>query len=158
MTSQPVRPAALPELTERLRGLTPFIDTLGIEALQLDREHALLRLPDERSSHNHMGGPHAGAIFTLGETAAAALTVECFGPWLDRFVPLAVSAEISWSKLARSAVTARAQMLRPAADVEAELAAGTRPEWGSRIVFHREQDGAECAQMTVVLTMVPRRD
>lgn len=144
--------------TTKVRATAPFMTTLGIQVLELDREHAVLRLPDLELAHNHMGGPHAGAIFTLGETAAATLMVENFSGWFDRVVALAVDARISWSKLARSAVTAEARMLRPAADVEADLAAGTRPEWDNRIVFRREQDGDVCAEMNVVLTLVARRD
>jgi acyl-coenzyme A thioesterase PaaI-like protein len=136
----------------------PFVDTLGIEVVESDADGALLRLPDLEASRNHMGGPHAGAIFTLGETAAATLLLNNFSSWLDRYVPLAVGAEISWSKLARSAVTAQARMLRPVAEIDAELAAGTRPQWDSAITFRREQDGEVCGEMTVVLTLVVRRD
>jgi acyl-coenzyme A thioesterase PaaI-like protein len=138
--------------------LAPFVGTLGIEVIELDRDHALLRLPDQELARNHMGGPHAGAIFSLGETAAAQLMVANFAGWFDRVVPLAVRATIAWSKLARSAVTAEARMLRPAAEIEAELAAGTRPEWDNQIVFRREQDGDVCGEMTVVLTLVAPRD
>ena len=149
---------ALPEQTATIQAVAPFITTLGIEVLELDRDHCLLRLPDLVSARNHMGGPHAGAIFTLGETAAATLMVQNFSSWFDRVVPLAVSAEISWSKLARSAVTAEARMLRPVFAIEAELTAGTRPEWGNQLVFRREQDGQVCGEMSVVLTLVTRRD
>ena len=160
MSFDPVEPdqPALPEQTATIQAVAPFIGTLGIEVLELDRDHCLLRLPDLVSSRNHMGGPHAGAIFSLGETAAATLMVENFSSWFDRVVPLAVNAEISWSKLARSAVTAEARMLRPVAEIEAELVAGARPEWSSSLLFRREQDGEVCGEMTVVLTLVTRRD
>ena len=160
MSGDRVLPAqpGLPGQTATIQAVAPFIATLGIELLELDRDHCLLRLPDLVSSRNHMGGPHAGAIFSLGETAAATLMVENFSSWFDRVVPLAVNAEISWSKLARSAVTAEARMLRPAAEIEAELVAGTRPEWSSSLSFRREQDGEICGEMTVVLTLVTRRD
>lgn len=154
----PVLAPPLTPATEKVQAGSPFVTTLGVEVLELDRDHTLLRLPDRVGARNHMGGPHAGAIFSLGETAAATLLVANFEHWFDRMVPLAVSAEISWSKLARSAVTAEARMLRPAAEIEAELAAGTRPEWASHVLFRREQDDDVCAEMTVVLTLVERRD
>ena len=147
-----------PEQTATVQAVAPFIAELGIQVLELDKEHALLRIPDREQVHNHMGGPHAGAIFSLGETAAASLMVQNFSHWFDRVVPLAVSAEIHWTKLARSAVTAEARMLRPAHEIEAELSAGTRPEWSNQVTFRREQDGAICAEMTVVLTLGVRRD
>ena len=154
--SQPAR--ALAPATAKVQGASAFVSALGIEVLELDRDHALLRLPDRAQARNHMGGPHAGAIFSLGETAAATLLVENFEHWLVTMVPLVVSAEISWSKLARSAVTAEARMLRPAEQIEAELTAGTRPQWANRVMFRREQDAGPCAEMSVVLTLVQRRD
>jgi hypothetical protein len=80
-----------------------------------------------------------------------------FGGWLDRVVPLAVGARISWSKVARSAVTALATADGVTERVEADLAAGRRPEWETTVVFRREQDGEECARMSVVLTLAPIR-
>lgn len=153
-----VAPLSPAQLTAALRSSAPFIATLGLEVLELDDEHAVLRIPDIEAVHNHVGGPHAGAIFSLGESAAAALLVHHFGAWLDRAVPLAIEGTIRWTRLARSAVTAEATMLRPPADVRDELERGERPEWQSRIVFRREEDGAECAEMTVVLTLRFRKD
>ncbi len=158
LTDDGAAPGSDTELTARLQAAAPFVATLGIQVLEQDSEHVLLRLPDLPLARNHMGGPHAGAIFTLGETAAATLMTQNFSRWFDRMVPLAVTAGISWSKLAQSAVTAEARMLRPVAEVEAELVAGTRPEWDNHIVFRREQDGDVCGEMHVTLTLVTRRD
>jgi acyl-coenzyme A thioesterase PaaI-like protein len=143
--------------TDALRTSTPFARTLGMEVLSVDRDHALLRLPAAAAFANHVGGPHAGAIFTLGESAAATLMLRRFGGWLDRTVPLAVGARISWSKLARSSVTALATAEGVTARVEAELAEGRRPEWETTVLFRREEDGEECASMSVVLTLKPLR-
>lgn len=143
--------------TERLQSVTPFARTLGLEVLEVDADHALLRLPPRDDIANHVGGPHAGAIFTLGEAAAAVLMLQRFGDRLDRVVPLAVSARIEWSKLARSAVTAYATADGVVDRVQAELAAGERPEWETLVVFHRAEDGEECARMTVLLTLKPLR-
>lgn len=145
------------DATEALRTSTPFARTLGLEVLSVDDEHALLRLPAAAGLANHVGGPHAGAIFTLGESAAATLMLRRFGAWLDRAVPLAVSAQIAWSKLARSSVTAHATADGVTERVEAELVAGARPEWETTVVFRREEDGEECARMAVVLTLKPLR-
>jgi Domain of unknown function (DUF4442) len=146
-----------PAATEALRASTPFARTLGLEVISADSEHALLRLPAADGLANHVGGPHAGAIFTLGESAAATLMLQRFSGWLDRAVPLAVGAQISWSKLARSAVTAFASADGVAERVEAELREGRRPEWETTVVFRREEDGEECARMSVVLTLRPLR-
>ena len=141
--------------TERLHAATPFARTLAIEVLDVDDRRALLRLPARDDLANHVGGPHAGAIFTLGEAAAAVLMLHRFGDWMDRAVPLAVSAAIEWSRLARSSVTAEATADGVADRVRAQLAAGERPEWETTVAFRREQDGEECARMTVLLTLKP---
>lgn len=145
-------------LTAALRASAPMLDTLGVEVLELG-DRVRLRMPNEERIRNHVGGPHAGAIFTLGETTAATLMMVRLGHLLDRAVPLAVSGDIRWTKLARCAVIAEASMSVDPADLEREFLAGGRPEWSTRIAFTREDDGAPCAEMSVVLTLVrPRAD
>ena len=134
----------------------PFAATLGLEFVDVsvgdDGPVAVVRLPDAPAFHNHVGGPHAGALFTLGETASGAVVFGAFGHLLDRVVPLTVRAEIDYRKLAMGPATATARMGRPVAEVEAELAAGTRPEFPVRVAVARE-DGAVTAEMTVVWTL-----
>ncbi len=74
----------------------PFARTLGIEFVEVAPEaeggvRVTVRLPDSPATHNHVGGPHAGAMFTLGETASGAVVLAAFGQLLDRAVPLAVT-------------------------------------------------------------------
>ena len=81
----------------------PFARTLGIEFVEVAPEaeggvRAVVRLPDSPATHNHIGGPHAGAMFTLGETASGAVVLAAFGQLFDRAVPLAVRAEIAYRK------------------------------------------------------------
>ena len=143
-------------LTALMRASTPLVDTLGVEVLECERR-VRLRLPNLEGSRNHVGGPHAGAIFTLGETTAAALMLLRVGHLLDRAKPLAVRAEIGWSKLARCAVIAETVTDIDAAWIERELQAGGRPEWTTTVRFEREDDGAACGEMSVMLTLVHLR-
>ena len=146
-------PAAL---TTAMRASAPMLDTLAIEVLE-SGDRVRLRMPNEERIRNHVGGPHAGAIFTLGETTAATLMMVRLGHLLDRAVPLAVSGQIRWSKLARCAVIAEATMAVDPAELEREFLSGGRPEWSTDIAFIREDDGAPCAEMSVVLTLVRPR-
>ncbi|BCJ64975.1 DUF4442 domain-containing protein [Polymorphospora rubra] len=139
----------------------PFARTLGIEFVDVaegpDGLHAIVRLPDSGATHNHVGGPHAGAMFTLGETASGAVVLAGFGHLLDRAVPLAVRAEIAYKKLAMGPVRATARLGRPVAEVEAELAAGTRPEFPVLVEISTEGEGARTtAELTVVWTLRPQ--
>ncbi|MET9623887.1 DUF4442 domain-containing protein [Streptomyces sp. NPDC006464] len=139
---------------EMLAATVPMARTLKLEFQETTPERAVVRLPDQADYHNHVGGPHAGAMFTLAESASGAIVLAAFGDQLSRAVPLAVKAEIGYKKLAMGVVTATATLGRPAAEVVAELDEGLRPEFPVRISLTRE-DGAETGEMTVVWTLRP---
>ncbi|MEU7798492.1 DUF4442 domain-containing protein [Micromonospora arborensis] len=137
----------------------PFARTLGFEFVEVAPEakggvRAVVRMPDSSATHNHVGGPHAGAIFTLGETASGAVVLAAFGQLLDRAVPLAVRAEIAYRKLAMGPVLATARLARPALDVIEELESGQRPEFDVEVEIATE-DGKPTSVMTVVWTLRP---
>jgi acyl-coenzyme A thioesterase PaaI-like protein len=138
----------------------PFARTVGIEFLSAragDEEVTVtVALPDSPHVHNHVGGPHAGALYTLGETASGAVVLVAFGSVLDRATPLAVRAEIAYRKLAMGTVTATARLRRPATEVLAELAGGGRPEFDVQIDIVRA-DGAVAAEMAITWTLRPNR-
>ncbi|MEV0004702.1 DUF4442 domain-containing protein [Micromonospora sp. NPDC050980] len=139
----------------------PFARTLGIEVVEVAPEadggvRAVVRLPDDPAHHNHVGGPHAGAMFTLGETASGAVVLAAFGSVLDRAVPLAVTATIGYRKVAMGPVLATARLARPPADVLAELDAGQRPEFGVEVAIGTE-DGVVTSSLTVTWTLRPNR-
>lgn len=133
----------------------PFTRTLGLEFLQVDRDgegfRAVVRLPDVAAHHNHVGGPHAGALFTLGETASGTVVMAAFGHLLGQVTPLAVSAEIGYRRLATGVVVATAVLERPA-DVLAELDAGKRPEFTVPVQISTA-DGTPAAELTVRWTL-----
>ncbi|AYF30175.1 DUF4442 domain-containing protein [Micromonospora sp. BL1] len=139
----------------------PFARTLGIEFVEVAPEaeggvRAVVRLPDDPAHHNHVGGPHAGAMFTLGETASGAVVLAAFGQVLDRAVPLAVTATIRYLKVAVGPVLATARLGRLPADVLAELDAGTRPEFPVEVEIGTE-DGTVTSALTVIWTLRPNR-
>ncbi|NWF30371.1 DUF4442 domain-containing protein [Streptomyces sp. PKU-EA00015] len=139
---------------EMLAATVPMVRTLNLEFLETTAERAVLRMPDQADFHNHVGGPHAGAMFTLAESASGAIVLSAFGDQLSRAVPLAVKAEIGYKKLAMGVVTATATLARPVADVVKELDAGERPEFPVHISIQRE-DGAVTGEMTIVWTLRP---
>ncbi len=128
----------------------PFAATLGIEFT--GPGSALLR--DRMDLHNHVGGPHAGALFTLGETASGAVVLGTFADQLSRATPLAVRADIEYAKLARGDVIATATLATTRDEVIATLDDGRRPEFGVTVEIARS-DGSICARMTVTWTLRP---
>jgi uncharacterized protein (TIGR00369 family) len=145
-----------PGVGELLLAAVPMARTLGIEFTGVTPQRAIARLPDQSAFHNHVGGPHAGALFTLGESTSGAVVLAAFSEQLARAVPLAVRADITYLKLARGDVTATASLGRPAAEVVAELDAGQRPEFAVKVSVERA-DGAVAAEMTVIWTLRPNR-
>ncbi|MCL3995047.1 DUF4442 domain-containing protein [Streptomyces lavenduligriseus] len=139
---------------EMLAATVPMARTLNLEFLETTADKAVVSLPDQDAYHNHVGGPHAGAMFTLGESASGAIVLAAFGDQLSRAVPLAVRAEIAYKKLAMGVVTATATLGRPAAEVVAELDAGQRPEFPVSVEMRRA-DGAVTGEMSVLWTLRP---
>jgi acyl-coenzyme A thioesterase PaaI-like protein len=137
-----------------LTSTVPMVATLQLEYVEVTPERAVLRLPDRPEYRNHVGGPHAGAMFTLGESASGAVVLAAFGDTLDRATPLPVRAEVDYRKIARGDLVATAVLGRPAADVLAELDAGVRPEFPVEVATVRP-DGAETGRMTVTWTLRP---
>jgi acyl-coenzyme A thioesterase PaaI-like protein len=135
--------------------VVPMVGTLHLEFGELSESTAVMRLPDQKPYHNHLGGPHAGAMFTLAESASGALVMANFGDRLDRVVPLAVTAEIRYLAVAMGPVTATARMTRTAEEVLAELESGARPEFAVDIDL--AADGRRTGQMTVVWTLRPAK-
>ncbi|GGV23684.1 DUF4442 domain-containing protein [Streptomyces griseoflavus] len=139
---------------ELLAAAVPMARTLGLRFLEATPERAVVALPDQSAHHHHAGGPHTGAVFTLGESASGAVVLAAFGEQLPRAVPLAVRAEIVYRKLPMGPVTATATLGRPAAEVVAELDGGRRPEFPVTVALRRA-DGAVTGEMTVVWTLRP---
>lgn len=134
----------------------PMVATLSLEFGDLDLTQAVMTLPEQAAYHNHVGGPHAGAMFTLAESASGALVLANFGDRLADATPLAVEATIRYLKLAMGPVTATARMVRSGEEVLKELDEGGRPEFLVEIDL-TTADGTVTGQMTIVWTLKPNK-
>lgn len=134
----------------------PWVRTAGVRFGDAGPERVVAHLPDATGTHNHVGGPHAAMIFGLGETASGAVALAAFAAAMDRAIPLVVSADIRYLRLARGPLTATAVLDRPAAGVLAELGSGRRPEFAVSVSITDAED-RETARMSVVWTLHPNR-
>lgn len=132
--------------------MVPLVRTLGIQFVEATATEVVAELPDRDDLHNHVGGPHAGMLFSLGETASGAVVLSAFAQQLESTVPLAVGARIAYRKLAMGAVRATARLSRPVDEVLAELEAGTRPEFDVAVEI-ANAEGVVTAEMTVTWTL-----
>ncbi len=134
----------------------PWVRTVGIRFGETTASRCVAHLPDAADGHNHVGGPHAAMIFGLGETASGAVGLAAFAAVMERATPLVVRSDIVYSRLAKGPLTAVAVLDRPAEEVLAELAAGTRPEFTVSVTITDAED-RETTRMTVVWTLRPNR-
>lgn len=137
--------AAIADLISRAPG---FVGLLGPQVVRSSREQAVLRLDAGPELHNHLGGPHAAAIFGLGETAAFVLLLEVFGDLVEQgAVPLVKGAEIGYTAVATGPLLATATLLDDEAAARAALAEKGTAVFGVEVTFAREDDGRQTAVM-----------
>ena len=135
-------PIDLADVREGLPKTVPMVATLGITFEDLSYERAVLMLPDSPPYHNHIGGLHAGAMFTLAESASGAIVFANFGDIPDVVTPLAVEATIRYLKVAMGPVMAVATMTTPRDEILQTIAEGRRPEFTIDVELSTG-DGAE---------------
>jgi acyl-coenzyme A thioesterase PaaI-like protein len=109
--------------------MVPMVATLGIEFEALDTAGCTMVLPDDAPYRNHVGGPHAGAMWTLAESASGALVFVNFGDLMADVTPFPIDATIRFLKVAMGPVTASATLGAEAATALATLQSGRRPEF-----------------------------
>jgi uncharacterized protein (TIGR00369 family) len=126
----------------------PYIGHMGIEVTAMEEGAATALLPDRPELHNHVGSQHAGALFGVAETASGAAFVGGFAARMGDLTPLARSAQISYLKVARGPIEAKATLGIPAADALAALDADGRVDF-SVTVEMTDAEGTEVATATV---------
>ena len=109
-------------LRTQLAAAIPFARHAGVEIMEISDGAAVARLVQSEPLSNHLGSVHAGAIFTLGETASGAAMVGAFAEVATQMRPLATSANISYLKLARGTLLARARTDIVGSELRAQLA------------------------------------
>jgi uncharacterized protein (TIGR00369 family) len=88
----------------------PFAGLLGLEIESIGEGEATVVLPERAELTNHVGSQHAGALFTLAETASGAAFVGAFAERMGEVTPLARNAEIAYEKIAKGPIEARAKL------------------------------------------------
>lgn len=126
----------------------PFAGFLGLEITEVSAGEATVVLPRKPEHNNHVGSQHAGALFTVAETASGAAFVGAFAIRMGDVVPLAKSAEIDYEKVAHGPITATARLGIDAAAALATLDAEGKVEFPCEVELH-DKDGNRVATATV---------
>jgi uncharacterized protein (TIGR00369 family) len=126
----------------------PFAGHLGLEITSVGEGESVVRLPERPELTNHVGSQHAGALFTVAETASGAAFVGAFAERMGEVTPLARSAEISYEKIANGLVEASAKLGVEPAEALAALDADGKVEFPCEVVL-TDEAGNRVATATV---------
>lgn len=88
----------------------PFARHAGVRLTHVAAGEARAELDETAHSVNHIGSQHAGALFTLGETASGAAMAGLFADRLLAIRPLATQSTIAYRKVARGTIVAAARV------------------------------------------------
>jgi len=126
----------------------PFAAHTGVELLEIGAGRAVARLVQRPEVCNHIGTLHAGALFTLGETASGGAMSGAFAERILSVRPVAAAARITYAKTARGSITATAITAISAPDLLARLEAEGKVQFDVEVEFADEQ-GQAVAGMVV---------
>jgi uncharacterized protein (TIGR00369 family) len=144
-------------LRVQLAAAIPFARHAGIEIVEIADGSAVARLVQAEQLSNHIGSVHAGALFTLGETASGAAMAGAFAAIVTLIRPLATSARISWRKLARGTLTARARTDQAGVELRRQLDADGVVAFEARVEVRDEQEQI-VAEMVVAWRVTLERE
>ena len=133
-----------------VHGAKGFVGTLGPRVVSSSRSETVLRLDAGPELHNHVGGPHAAAIFGLGETAGLAVLLEAFGDLVESAgaVPLVKNGTIAFSSIATGPLLATARLVDDEDGARASYKERGVATFDVEILFRRESDDVQTAVMT----------
>jgi uncharacterized protein (TIGR00369 family) len=122
----------------------PFPKSIGV----IDAEAGAIALPDASTLKNHVGTMHAGALFTLGESASGVAMMRALAPALGGAMPVAKSASISYLKPARGRIRAVGTVVESAEAIAGRVAKDGKTTFDIHVKLE-DDTGLEVATMTV---------
>jgi uncharacterized protein (TIGR00369 family) len=126
----------------------PFAGHLGLEIASVAEGKATVVLPERQELTNHVGSQHAGALFTVAETASGAAFVGAFAERMGDVTPLARSADVNYEKIATGPITATAKLAMPKDEALATLDRDGKVEFPCEVAL-TDAAGIQVATATV---------
>lgn len=132
----------------QLAKTVPFATHVGVEIVEVANGKATARLQQTPTSVNHIASQHAGALFTLGEAASGAAMAGAFASRLATIRPVAGSAQIKYTRVAKGTITAKSAIDQDVDALTAKLDAESKIAFDIRVTM-TDEAGEEVANMTV---------
>ncbi len=135
-------------IRDQLNRSVPFASHTGIAIDEIRDGEAIASLEQSDITINHIGTQHAGALFTLGETASGAAMAGVFAEKLLAIRPLAANATIAYSRIAKGTITARATISDKATSLRDALDEVGKVTFMVTVSLS-DRDGEQVAKMNV---------
>jgi thioesterase domain-containing protein len=137
--------AGLAALRAGLGSSFPFLERMGLEAVEVEVGRCVLRVPFD-GNQNHFDAMYAGALYTLAEVPGGVLFLTSFDA--SRFFVLVKGSTIRYRRAARSDVTVEATITdEQVAAASAEADANGKADFDLTVEL-RDADGEVVAEMT----------
>lgn len=133
-------------LREQLGKSVPFASYVGVEIVEVGQGTAITRIGDAAETKNHIGSQHAGALFTLAETASGAAMAGAFLAAPMQIRPVVAQSTIRFLKIARGAISASARVEREAIELVKEVELHGRVRFPVEVSLS-DEGGEEVAAM-----------
>jgi acyl-coenzyme A thioesterase PaaI-like protein len=132
----------------QLAKTVPFAAHVGVEIAEVANGQATARLEQTPTTVNHIASQHAGALFTLGEAASGAAMAGAFATRLAAIRPVAGSAQIRYTRVAKGTITARATIDQGVDRLTAKLDAENKIAFDVAVTM-TDEAGEDVANMKV---------
>ncbi len=126
----------------------PFVAYTGIAVVEVASGRAVCALDQRQEVSNHIGSMHAGALFTLGESASGAAMSGAFATQIMSIRPIATGATIAYSKVAKGRIVATAIVDAPVETLLTALEAEGRTQFDVSVTL-ANGEGETVATMSV---------
>lgn len=131
---------------QMLPAVVPFIGTVGLRLDDVAPGRAVATLPSRPEVHNHLATAHAGAVYTLGESATGAVVLSVFGDQLPGLFIALKSAAVQHTKARAGDVIATAELQGSPESVRAAYDADGKVDFDVAVRFAVED--TEVANVT----------
>jgi uncharacterized protein (TIGR00369 family) len=126
----------------------PYAAHTGVDLIEVAPGAAIAVLDQRDEVSNHIGTMHAGALFTLGETASGGAMVGTFKDLMGQIRPVAANASIRYTRLAKGKLTAQARCSEAPEALRGRLDADGKVAFDVEVDI-QDADGQSVAGMTV---------
>ncbi len=135
-------------IKQQMMDTLPFVRLLGISIDDIGAGTSKVSMPEDPKLNNHLGTQHAGALFTLAETASGAAMAGGFAELILGLRPVAKESRIAYQKLARGATRAEGRVPGDLAALKAQLAQDGKVAFPVEVDIV-DSEGTLAAQVTV---------